>query len=217
MALPSEAAQPRERWHRLWTGLGARTAPEGEFHRLVEAYGQPHRAYHSLAHVLDCLAEFSGHSTMAEHPAELETAIWFHDVVYDPRRSDNEARSADWAAGVLQEYAIRRKSIRRVCRLILATRHPARAESMDEKLILDVDLSILGRSPDEFQTYERGVSREYAWVPEAAYHRARAELLRAFLDRDSIYETDVFRGKYEAQARANLERCVAEHLGRIPD
>jgi predicted metal-dependent HD superfamily phosphohydrolase len=60
------------------------------------AYSSPERYYHNLAHIQDSLSVFNQTSSLAAHSEEVELAIWFHDAVYDPRRSDSEQRSAEW-------------------------------------------------------------------------------------------------------------------------
>jgi predicted metal-dependent HD superfamily phosphohydrolase len=47
-------------------------------------------------------------------------------------------------------------------------------------------------------------------VPEPVYRGARAEILAGFQRRRSIYQTDFFRQRYEAPARANLARILKE-------
>jgi predicted metal-dependent HD superfamily phosphohydrolase len=81
----------------------------------------------------------------------------------------------------------------------------------DTQLLCDVDLSILGRAPDVFDDFERRIREEYDWVPEPVYRTSRSEILSGFLQRHFIYQTDFFRERYEATARANLERL----LGRL--
>ena len=86
------------RWHSLWQTLHAPTAPEDTLEELLGAYGSPGRFYHNLEHIHDCLSLFDHHASLAEHPEEVELAIWFHDAVYDTTRSDNEKKSAEWVA-----------------------------------------------------------------------------------------------------------------------
>lgn len=214
MASLGELEQARERWRRLWTGRGVRSVPERAFDELVESYQQPHRAYHGLDHVLDCLRVFDTVSSGAEHAFEVETAIWFHDAVYQPMRIDNEARSADWALHVLREAGVCQAAIERVRQLVLATRHDAPAETADARLLLDVDLSILGRSPGEFQVYEDQIRREYAWVPDAIFHERRADLLEGLLKREPLFLSEALRARFEPQARVNLAAAVADHRSR---
>jgi predicted metal-dependent HD superfamily phosphohydrolase len=88
--------------------------------------------------------------------------------------------------------------------LVLATRHNTTPESPDARLMVDIDLSILGASWPRFDEYEAQVRREYSWVPDPAFRNARVKILRAFLDRPSVYATDFFRERLEAAARSNL-------------
>ena len=37
------------------------------------------------------------YAVLATDPAAVLAALWFHDVIYDPQRGDNEAASAAWA------------------------------------------------------------------------------------------------------------------------
>ena len=82
--------------------------------------------------------------------------------------------------------------------------HNAVPAAPDEQLLSDIDLSILGAPPDRFREYEAQVRKEYAWVPDALFHRERGKILQGFLARPSIYATELFRARLEAQARENL-------------
>jgi predicted metal-dependent HD superfamily phosphohydrolase len=83
--------------------------------------------------------------SLAAYPEEVELAIWFYDVMYDPRRSDNEEKSAAWAEAVIEQSGLSREIAERVRSLILATRHREDVTDRDAQLLADVDLSILGR------------------------------------------------------------------------
>ena len=84
----------REQWVATWERLGA-AAPEGVYEKLVARYSEPQRHYHTARHLAECFAELAAVCGEAEHPAEVEIALWFHDAVYDTKRHDNEQRSAD--------------------------------------------------------------------------------------------------------------------------
>ena len=212
-----EVEQLRRRWRDLWKALGAAAAPERGFDELVEAYQQPHRAYHRLDHVIDCLRIFDTASSAADHPSEVEAAIWFHDAIYDPTRGDNESRSAASAGQALRDGAVDPGAIRRIEALILATRHDTAVDSRDARLLVDIDLSILGRPRPEFRIYEERIRREYAWVPEAIYCARRAELLESFLRRQPLYLTPTLRGSFESQARLNLAAAIQHLRARARD
>ena len=197
-----------QRWQMLWQTLGAKEDGCPLLRQVRAAYSEPQRVYHTLAHVRDCLRQFDTARMLAEHPAEVEVAIWFHDAVYDTHRSDNEERSAEWAERALVEAGAPDPVPRRVQALILATRHDLVPIGQDAALLADVDLSILGRTPAEYDAYEQGIRQEYAWVPDETYRAARANILREFLLRARLYQTDFFYQRYEDQARRNLEQAL---------
>ncbi len=195
-------------WHDLWQHLGAHSAPDPIFDELVRRYTEPHRAYHTLDHVQDCLLQLDQVRDLAERADEVEMALWCHDVIYDPHAADNELQSAAWAGEILREGSVAADVIVRVPDLILATQHHTPPDRPDAALIVDVDLSILGRPSVEFDRYDAAIRQEYQWVPEAPYREARAKVLESFLARPAIYQTAWFHDRYEVQARRNLARTI---------
>jgi predicted metal-dependent HD superfamily phosphohydrolase len=173
---------------------------------LAAAYSQPHRRYHDVTHVVRCLDELAGVGDHAVHLDEVRWALLFHDAVFDPRREDNEARSADWACRVMDELERPTEETARVRSLILATRHAGEPQTPDEALLVDIDLAILGADEAAFDAYDRGIRAEYDWVPEPEYRQARARRLEGFLRRERLYHTAPFR-RLEVAARGNLERA----------
>jgi len=194
----------------LWRRLGATGGSDQAFDDLATAHAESGRVYHTLDHVLDCLARFDESGPEPEDRDLVETAIWFHDVVYDSHRADNETRSAEWASRALGSAGVSEAIARRVRDLILMTVHSTPPSDPQGALLCDVDLSILGRDEQEFDEYERRIQREYAWVPEPLYRAGRARVLSAFQKRDRIYVTDYFHDRYERRARANLRRALIQ-------
>ena len=203
------------RWRGLMSALGL-GAQDETYAALAEAYGARGRHYHNRDHVAACLDLLDAHADLAEHPAEVELALWFHDAVYDTRAFDNEAKSAGWAAEFLAGAGAEPAAAARVRAHVLATRHdaaPAPGDSApgDSALVVDIDLAILGRAPAVFDAFDRGIRKEYAWVPGFLYRRKRRQILEHLLDRPRLYATPALRARFEAPARANLQRA----LGRL--
>lgn len=178
------------------------------YEQLVNAYSQQHRHYHTCAHIDHCLRQFDTAAGLAHEPAEVELALWFHDAVYDPYLSDNEAKSADLACALLNRHGVANERVERVRAHIMATRHEGLAVLDDAKLLVDVDLSILGVDEIAYAKFETDVREEYRWVPGPLFRRKRAEILESFLARPTIYSTSLFRTEYEHAARRNLTAAI---------
>lgn len=204
----------RARFESTLERLGVRPTRD-VFPALETAYSEPDRHYHGTRHISECLAQFQNHLHLAVQPSEIEIALWFHDAIYDTRRSDNELRSADWAADFLRGERVVDDRVERVHAMIMATRHAAPVGDPDQRLLVDVDLGILGQPPPVFDAYDAAIRREYHWVPWPQYATARISVLTGFLDRPRIYSTAAFFDRYEAQARENIANAI-EKLKRDP-
>ncbi len=208
----------RKRWDELMQRLACenkKNISDRLFDWIVVNYSKPHRAYHNLDHIQQCLDEFDHVRLLAKDANAVELAIWYHDVVYDPERDDNEERSSINAVGgaaLIQESDEFCSVVRD---LVRATKHVKTPADHDAKIIVDVDLSILGQPDEVFDEYEDNIRKEYHFVPDDFFRAGRLNVLQSFLDRPSIYYTDFFRTKYEEQARRNLQRSI-EKLKR-PD
>jgi predicted metal-dependent HD superfamily phosphohydrolase len=196
-----------ERWSRLWAAAGAMGDPAPWYAKLTEAYAEPARRYHNQQHIAECLAEFDAARQLAQQPVAAELALWFHDAVYDPKAGDNEEQSAALAKRCL-EAAGRADLARTVAILVMATKLHGTDAGPDAALVVDVDLSILGKGEARFAEYETQIRQEYSWVPKLVFKPKRAKILQRFLDRERIYTHEHFVTRYEQSARRNLEDSI---------
>ena len=201
------------RWQDLCRRLAPTLDAKAAFTSIAKAYAEPHRAYHTAEHIGECLTRFDEAATEAspapQCPDEIEFALWLHDAVYKTRGGNSERLSADWAARLLGEGGASPDTIERVEAMIMATLHAAEPPFDDAGLMVDIDLSILGRDPERFDRYERDVRTEYRWVPGLLFRKKRKEMLAAFLARPHLFTTAYFRERFELQARENLARSIA--------
>jgi predicted metal-dependent HD superfamily phosphohydrolase len=201
--------QPEAQWRALWKRIKAQGDPYLPYHALEQRLAEPHRAYHTLRHILHCLEEMARVRHLAAHPDAIEMALWYHDAIYDTHAPDNEEQSAALAEHSMRDAAVPEAFVQRVVRLVVATKHhTAVEEDPDTRLLVDIDLAILGQPAPIFDAYEQHIRQEYAWVPHEAFLEGRAKILRAFLQRSAIYATDHFWQHYEAQARINIARSL---------
>jgi len=197
-------------WETAWHDLGLPVPASDVCATLLSRWAEPHRKYHTLQHLEECLALFTSECSLAEHPGEVAIALWFHDAVYDTGRHDNEAASAQWARQVLLEAGADAVVAERVHGLIMATRHSEVPSTPDARLLVDIDLAILGAEPARFAEYERQIRDEYGFVPEPFFRDKRAEVLRGFLQRPALFATQSFAHRFGRRARANLARAIAQ-------
>lgn len=195
------------RWQQCFAGADETNVAE-EFSRLVTHYGEAHRHYHTLAHINACLSWLDQVSNLVEDKQALELAFWFHDVIYDPKRSDNEEQSAQYARGVLPSLGIVQEQVDKVAHLILLTKHPANPSTNDEKYLLDIDLAILGSEPSIYRQYEQWILSEYSHVPDDLYRYGRRGVLAGFLGESPVYETEFFHERLENRALNNIKMAL---------
>lgn len=205
----------RRPFEQAWEAIGGN--PGQVFEDLVRRYAEPQRAFHTIEHLHECLEWFGLARHLACRPAEVEVAIWFHDSVYRPFESDNEARSAALFAERAAACGVEAESIERVSALILSTADHEGGALRDGDLLSDIDLAVLGSAPARFNEYEDQIRTEYAAVDEGTYRRGRSQVLRGFLERLSIYRTEFFSNRLEAQARTNIGAVLSRFEAGEPE
>jgi predicted metal-dependent HD superfamily phosphohydrolase len=173
---------------------------------LVAAYTAPGRHYHNLTHIEDCLGALARVENLSPLEREiLSAAIWWHDVVYDATRSDNEELSAQ-----LAEQHVREDLRQEVGRLIRLTKtHDVQLDDRLGAILISIDLSILGAEPARYDAYAAAIRQEFIHVPEGDYRAGRARVLSQFAGRPVIFPDAAFAARYDRPARENLARELA--------
>jgi predicted metal-dependent HD superfamily phosphohydrolase len=189
------------------------TDPHPGYQQTCARYAEPHRHYHTLEHIAATLTALDGARGDLAYPDEAELAVWLHDVIYEPRATDNEARSVAFAMRLLEGSGARARVAPAVAALIMATQHLGGAAAVppdhpDVAHVVDMDLGILGATPEAFARYEAQVRREYAHRSEEEWREGRRRVLGHFLALPRIYTTPAF-ARLEAPARDNLARALA--------
>jgi predicted metal-dependent HD superfamily phosphohydrolase len=179
---------------------------------LAAAYADPSRGYHDTRHlteVLDRLDELASNGAAYDVTPVL-LAAWFHDSVYDGER-DAEERSAAWAEDALATVAPA-PLVSEVARLVRLTEtHAPDDGDANGCALSDADLGILAAPRDRYDDYVAAVRREYAHLDDDVFAAGRASVLQALADKPHLFHTPYARERWEAAARANLERELATH------
>ena len=202
------------RWHRLTSPLLPDEGPRAAMlEQLVAAYQAPGRHYHTLTHIQALLEATDTVASQLQDAVLVELAVWFHDAVYEPLRSDNEEKSAELAREFLVATSLSAARQERVAFLIERSKDhtlPQPPDDADLLFFLDADLSILGAPEARYQEYARQVRQEYRMVPGILYRRGRRKVLEKMLAAPALYRTADYHTRLEAAARRNLQQELRE-------
>jgi predicted metal-dependent HD superfamily phosphohydrolase len=209
----TSSARMKERW-----AVVLPSHPEiGE--DLLRRYAEPHRRYHTVAHLAEVLARIDELATGREDLYLVRLAAWFHDAVYavPAGQVTNEEASARLAIRTLTRVGLEQEDLTQVARLVRLTEtHIPGARDPEGQLLCDADLAILAAEPDAYDRYVEQIREEYASVPEEQFLSGRLRVLSAFADRE-LFRTQKGR-RLTSAARANLERemqALIERLGPV--
>ena len=198
------------------------------------------RHYHTVVHLEEMLyymtfvfataseQEQSGKETGCIK-SNLSLAIFFHDVVYDPKSNKNEEDSANLFEAFAEGTNMSPNQKQDIVSYILATKHHTvddddigstkQGAIFDNPLLLflDFDMAVLGKDERAYQHYAALIRREYEFVPLGIYCEKRANILETFLQQKQIFYTSVFYDAFESRARLNLRKEI-EYLreGKLP-
>lgn len=185
----------------LWQDIAAR-------------YCEPQRVYHTLDHIYQLFVQFERIKHDLDEPHLIALALYYHDVIYTPTRTDNELKSADYAREHVGPYLSKTQYQQLYDLIMMTASHQLDDTATDDKrsdaaYMLDMDLSILGAPWHLYELYAQAVRQEYAHVPATRYRNGRTALLKALLTRPQLYLTEYYHERLEAQARDNITREMA--------
>jgi predicted metal-dependent HD superfamily phosphohydrolase len=163
------------------------------------------RHYHNLDHLaymVDLALKFK---EALEDLDMVLFSIFYHDFVYNAKKTDNEQKSAEVATQKLSLLNVPETKTMCCQKQILATKKHELAVDQDTNYLLDFDLAILGDSEENYKSYTRKVRDEYAMYPDFMYKMGRKKVLKHFLEMDRIFNTQAFYESHEERARLNLQ------------
>lgn len=203
-----------DRWRIAARGAGAGSGltSTGAGEQLLARWREPHRHYHTVAHLTAVLDVVDEHADLAGRPDVVRLAAWFHDAVYDPRAAGdaNERDSAALAESVLAGLGVPAPTAAEVRRLVLLTAgHTVAPGDPDGALLCDADLAVLAAPPADYDRYAAAIRREYAHVPEPAFRAGRAAVLTGLLALPALFRLPPLAARWEEPARDNVRRELA--------
>ncbi|APE36025.1 metal-dependent phosphohydrolase [Nocardia mangyaensis] len=201
-----------ERWIAL-AGAGSAEIGAG----VIGRYAEPHRRYHTEAHLAVMLAAIDELSAAAADVGAVRYAAFFHDAIYAVARADNEERSAELGRDVLESLGAAPELVTEVTRLVVLTRgHDPEAGDANGAVLCDADLVVLAGTSREYADYAAAVRAEYAAVPDDLFRTGRASVLRKLATQPRLFRTELAHHRYEERARANLAAELADLTGVAP-
>lgn len=173
--------------------------------QLEKAYTGRKRYYHNLQHLTTMLEVLTNVKHQVEDWDCLLFSLFYHDVVYNVLKQDNEAKSAEEALKLMTIIGCSEQQ-QLLCKAqILATKTHAISNNTDTNLFTDADLCILGMSAEIYNDYCKAIRKEYGIYPDFMYQPGRQKVVAHFLNMPRIYKTDYFYEEFEEQARKNLQ------------
>lgn len=204
--------------------LTAQVAELGE--SLLQAWEQPHRAYHHSGHLSQMLTDLDrlyAHHAQGSTPLALILAAWFHDAVYEGAPGEDERRSEQLASTCLEPLVtaglLTGHELQMVSLLVCATAThelpesadlPAGYEPADVQFFLDADMAILAADSARYRRYLRGVRSEYSHFDDEAFRTGRTTFLRSILGRERIFLSKQAFMLWEEPVQANLRAELSE-------
>lgn len=179
-----------------------------QWNEIATAYGQQQRYYHNLTHLQHLCNSLLPLENAFTHWNETMFCLFYHDVVYNTLKNDNEEQSALRAREAMTALGVSSAMIDFTCEQILCTKNHSLHQEADINYFTDADLAILGEEWLVYKAYALHVRKEYSMYPDLLYKPGRKKVLQRFLLMNRIYKTDFFYCKLERTARNNIEKEI---------
>ena len=152
-----------------------------DLNTILARWNESHRHYHSLNHLNDLIAQINENkSKYSEKEYEkLLIASLFHDIVYDPMKSDNEEKSAEFFIECCSDKT--NQDITEIKQMILDTK-THQSNTLLSESFNNFDMNIVERDFDQLLEWERGIHEEFQAYGEM-YKFGRLQFLESILDK----------------------------------
>ena len=168
------------------------------------------RHYHDNRHIKWVVRHVTALASHTDDLGAVVAAAFFHDVIYEVTRSDNESASGRLADRALTELDWQPDRRGHVVTMIEATAtHDVDRADADTQVLLAADLAVLATEPAKYADYVRSVRREYAHVNDADWQLGRSAVLRGLLERPHLYAPTLELHGWDDRARANMTAELA--------
>jgi len=148
---------------------------------ILAMWNESHRHYHNLNHLNDLIGQINENKSKyseKEYEKLILTAL-FHDCVYDPMRSDNEEKSAEFFIECVVDKS--NSDVLEVKQIILDTKTHQATTNLSESFN-HYDMSIVERDFDQLLEWEMGIKEEYKAYGDS-YKEGRLKFLESLLDK----------------------------------
>lgn len=175
---------------------------------VIQHYSEPHRHYHNLTHIRR-IFDKAHHLNLHLNDAQ-RLAVLFHDVIYNPASKTNEEDSVLRMRELCQtECAHDEDQLEKASTIILATKHHTHDDG-EVGIVLDLDLVDLSADWSRFCYNERNIRKEYSMYDDAEWTVNRRNFLTGLLNKSQIFNTKLFRDKFQTAAIMNIASITAE-------
>ena len=175
---------------------------------LQKTYSQKNRYYHNLMHLENMILSFNKYHSEIQSPNETLYAIFYHDIVYNAKKTDNELKSAEFALSILPKEITINRTL--VFNMIVATKQHEHNKNEDTNWLIDFDLEILAKDWEDYQNYYEQIRKEYKIYPDFLYKPGRKKALQHFLESTNLFQTETYRMLYETKARENIQKEIVQ-------
>jgi predicted metal-dependent HD superfamily phosphohydrolase len=204
----------KETFTRLLTNFTDNNRLANELWTEIEKnYSSKKRHYHTLQHLDNLLAQLIEVKGEIQNWETTLFTLYYHDIIYDALKSDNEEKSAELAEMRMNQISVSNNIIKLCKKQILATKSHIESTDSDTNYFTDADLSILGQTWPIYSMYSKNVRKEYSIYPDFVYNAGRKKILNHFLAMDRIFKTNFFYNKFEIQAKGNIQKELEQLNG----
>lgn len=152
-----------------------------DYNTILTMWNESQRSYHTQNHLLDLINQINENkNSLSEKEYEkLILCSLFHDIVYDPTKSNNEEKSASFFINCCQDRT--NPDVIEIKQMILDTKTHESKTKLSE-IFNKFDMNIVERDYDSLLEWESGIHDEFKSFGEL-YKPGRLQFLESLLNK----------------------------------